>query len=278
MSSYRRRHHPHPASPARTASNYQPPPLVQSLTRRSGCITPPSLVPQELDQIKSPLFKLPEEILLLIYEQVIGNNVLHIVRRANHLGHATCSNKSSGSHDDCQDLKCRGTKLPNGVSVQDGHGRDSFIPLLQTCRKIYVDAINVLYTSNTFDFDCMESLISFSTCIVPHRFDCIQNVQLDLRFNYSHFFSEGTPSNDYSRWERMWRIIGSMKSLQHLWCRIVWWRTDLTGAEEARYLGELLQVGKLRVFEVTLPALKWNDPKDKELQGTFEVIRRQSSK
>lgn len=136
----------------------------------------------------------------------------------------------------------------------------------------------MLYISNTFDFDCMESLISFSTCILPHRFDSIQNLQLDLRFNYSHFFGEGTPTTDFSRWERMWRIIGSMKNLQYLRVGIIWWRTDLTGAEEARYLSELLQVGKLTVFEISLPELKWKDPKEKELEAMFEVVRRPARK
>lgn len=291
MSSYRRRSEPQTGSKHRKASNYQPPPLVQSLPRRKGYITPPELEIEKLDQLQSPLFTLPREVLLLIYEQVIGNNVLHIVRRPNKLSHATCCNNSSGSPDDCRDMKCRGIKLPNGVCVPDGRDYGDLLPLLRTCRKMqvtlhgllhrvnadkcrYIDAIQVLYTSNTFDFDCMESIISFSTCIIPHRFDSIKNIQLDLRFNYSHSFNEGTPSNDYARWERMWRIIGSMKNLQHLWCHITWWRTDLTGAEEARYLSELLQVGYLRVFEIRLPTLKWNDPKDKEIGGTFEVVRR----
>ncbi|KAE8450933.1 hypothetical protein EG329_005373 [Mollisiaceae sp. DMI_Dod_QoI] len=259
---------------SRKASNYQPPPIAPSLPPRRHRIISPLMDLQELEQPQSPFLRLPEEILLLIYEQVIGNNVLHIVRRSSGLAHATCSNDSSGSQDDCKGLKCRGTKLPNGVCLPNGRSHGAIIPLLQTCRKIYADAIEVLYTSNTFDFDCMEALISFSACVVPHRFDSIQNVQLDLQFNHSHYFGEGTPCNDYSRWERLWRIIGSMKHLQHLWVKISWWRTDLTGAEEARYLSEMLQVGKLKLFEVNLPALKWKDPKDKKLEGTFEVVRR----
>lgn len=142
----------------------------------------------------------------------------------------------------------------------------------EICR--YIDAVQVLYTSNTFDFDCMESLISFSTSILPHRFDSIQNIRLDLRFDQSHFFCEGTPTTDYTRWERMWRIIGSMKSLQHLWCRIIWWRPDITGAEEARYMSEMLQVGRLKLFEVSLPALKWDDEKEKHVEATFDIVRR----
>ncbi|KAF8852622.1 hypothetical protein BDZ45DRAFT_694930 [Acephala macrosclerotiorum] len=278
LSSYRvadiRRQFSGSPSQPKKASNYQPPPLAVPLARRKGAITPPLLEYEELDQAQSHLLRLPEEILLLIYEQVIGNNVLHIVRRSNGLAHATCSHHSAGNQDDCRDFKCRGTKLPNGVCMPNGRSHDGIIPLLQTCRKIYIDAVKVLYTSNTFDFDCMESLISFSTCILPHRFDSIQSLQLDLRFNYSHFFSEGTPTNDFSRWERMWRIVGSMKNLQRVWVRIIWWRTDLTGAEEARYLSELLQVGKLKVFEISLPELKWKDPKEKDLEATFKVIRR----
>ncbi|CZR57230.1 uncharacterized protein PAC_07120 [Phialocephala subalpina] len=266
------------SSKPKKASNYQPPPLAVSLPRRKGAITPPSLDYEERDHTRSPLFKLPREILFLIYEQVIGDTILHIVRRSNGLAHAMCCNNSSGSQEDCRDFKCRGTKLPNGVCMPNGRSHTGILPLLQTCRKIYIDAVQVLYISNTFDFDCMESLISFSTCILPHRFDSIQNLQLDLRFNYSHFFGEGTPTTDFLRWERMWRIIGSMKNLQYLRVRIIWWRTDLTGAEEARYLSELLQVGKLKVFEISLPELKWKDPKEKELEAMFEVVRRPARK
>lgn len=282
-----------PPKPKKKASNYQPPPLAQSLARRKGAITPPPLDYEELDQTQSPLLRLPENVLLLIYQQVIGNNLLHIVRRSNGLAHAVC-NDSSGSQDDCRDFNCRGMKLPNGVCLPNKRSHYGIIPLLQTCRKMwvplfappnqcsqlyrYIGAVKVLYTSNTFDFDCMESLISFSTCILPHRFDSIQNIQLDLRFNYSHYFGEGTPTTDYTRWERMWRIIGSMKNLQHLRMRIVWWRPDLTGAEEARYLSELLQVGKLKTFEISLPELKWKDTKEKDVEATFEVIRRPATK
>jgi hypothetical protein len=65
-----------------------------------------------------------------------------------------------------------------------------------------------------------------------------------------------------------------MKNLQYLKCRIIWWRTDITGAEEKRYMSEILQVGRLRVFEVTLPSLKWDDEKEKHAEAAFEIVRR----
>lgn len=138
MSSYRRRivaDIQQSGSPK--ASSYQSPPLYPTLPRRQRCLTPPLFDPQELEQTQSPLFILPRELLLLIYEQVLGNNVLHIVRRSNKLGHAPCKINSSGFQDDCKEFNCRGVKFPNGVCVPNGFSRDRIIPLLQTCRKMY---------------------------------------------------------------------------------------------------------------------------------------------
>ena len=64
----------------------------------------------------------------------------------------------------------------------------------------YIDAARVLYSSSIFDFDCMETLISFSNAIVPCRFDSIISLQLDFRFALSIYFSEATPQNDLARW------------------------------------------------------------------------------
>ncbi len=111
----------------------------------------------------------------------------------------------------------------------------------------------MLYSFNIFDFDCMETLISFSNAVVPARFDSIVSLQLDFRFSLSQYFSEATPQNDLARWERTWRIIGSMKSLQFLWVRIAWPKPEITVREERRFMEPLCQVGVLNCFEVSLP-------------------------
>ena len=117
----------------------------------------------------------------------------------------------------------------------------------------YIDASRVLYSSNIFDFDSMETLISFCNAIVPARFDSIISLQLDFRFPLSLYFHEATPQNDLARWERTWRIIGSMKSLQFLWVRIAWPKQEMTVREERRFIEPLSQVGELNRFEVSLP-------------------------
>lgn len=124
----------------RKISNYQPPPLTRSLPRRRGCITPPLMEePEEVfEQRQSLLLQLPEEVLGLIFEKVIGGNVLHIVRRSNTLSHATCKAEDPRDGGECRYLKCRGSKLPNGVCVPDKIDHDNFLALLQTCRKMLV--------------------------------------------------------------------------------------------------------------------------------------------
>jgi hypothetical protein len=116
----------------------------------------------------------------------------------------------------------------------------------------YSGAVKVLYSSNIFDFDSMETLITFSTAVVPARFDSIVSLQLDFRFPLSLYFHEATPQNDSARWERTWRIIGSMKSLQFLWVRVSWPKTEMTVRQERRFMEPLCQVGELKCFEVSL--------------------------
>jgi hypothetical protein len=140
MSSYRKVK-PKPA--LKKISNYQPPPLTPALARRSSCLTPPPQTQEEeeegvreFEQKQSPLFRLlPEEVSLLIYEEVIGKRVIHVVRRNRSLGHATCLSEN-GDQDKCREVRCRGTKLPNGVCVLERRNHDSFVALLQTCRKM----------------------------------------------------------------------------------------------------------------------------------------------
>jgi len=113
--------------------------------RRERCLTPPPfgkaiLQPNQLiEQTQSPLFKLPEELLLLIYEHVIGYNLFHIVRKTKQfqLGHVPCKNNLPRSQEECKENECRGFKIPTGLHVRPaGPGHGSLIQLLQTCRKV----------------------------------------------------------------------------------------------------------------------------------------------
>ncbi len=133
-------------------------------------------------------------------------------------------------------------------------------------------AIDILYKTNTFDFDSMETLIVFFTTVPPHRFNTIQKLQLDFRFHLSVNLKEKTPLDDFERWQRTWNIIAGMEALRHLWVSISW-PLVLIAADEARFIGELAQVKGLRHFEVSLSPVRGSDWE--RFEGEFTIIRKQ---
>ncbi|KAH7419199.1 hypothetical protein BKA64DRAFT_9821 [Cadophora sp. MPI-SDFR-AT-0126] len=244
----------------RSKSNYQPPPITPSLPKRERAISPSPTNKKDLllhDQDQSPLFRLPKEVLDLICEHAVGNRLVHIMRRpTGGLGHEVCKLGNESSPNACKEQQCRGVKLATGRYAKSSQPGENFVALLQTCRKLYVAAIRVLYETTIFDFDSMESLITLSTSTLPHRYDSIQHLSFDFRFATSHHFKEGSPASDWARWERTWRVIGSMKGLKTLRARIEWHKEDAGVVTERRWLDELIQVTGLEVFELELPGLR----------------------
>ena len=90
----------------------------------------------------------------------------------------------------------------------------------------YSEAINILYSNNVFNFDSLESFVSFSCEILPQRLDSVRRIQLDFRFNFSVLYTECTPRTNWQRWERTWRIIASMVALQEVTNEILLARDD----------------------------------------------------
>ncbi|PQE33540.1 ankyrin repeat protein [Rutstroemia sp. NJR-2017a WRK4] len=235
---------------------------------------------------------LPKEVRLLIYEKVLGGRVLHIVRRTKQLGHVPCKRGDLEKEESCRALGCRGSKEYNGYYASNGEGHGDLIQMLQVCRRLYTEAIPILYSTNTFDFDSMETVLSFSNLIPSHRFDTIQAISLNFQFRTSNQYNESS-SNNTPRWERTWMVIGSMKSLQELSAVIVWPRIMPSWQHELRLLEPLRMVTGLKMFDVQLVELtqeaKGFDPKVKykhlgkvvggddvesEEQLPFRIIRR----
>lgn len=84
------------------------------------------------NQSESWLFKLPKNVRSQIYSNVLGNRVLHIVRRHTKLGHKSCS--TDASPEACLLAQCRGSKTEYGIYRDSGDG--NLVQILQTCRKM----------------------------------------------------------------------------------------------------------------------------------------------
>ncbi|TGO26260.1 hypothetical protein BPAE_0063g00290 [Botrytis paeoniae] len=228
---------------------------------------------------------LPSEVRMEIYKWVLGGRVLHIIRRKDKLGHVVCkcdrrdSDVGTREEDACIVAGCRGVKIPGGSGVHErvGEGSGSLLQLLQVCRRIYSEAISLLYSTNTFNFDSMEAFISFSNEILPRRFDSITSVTLDFSFDTSSLYNESS-SNDVPRWERTWMIIGSMKSLTSLKATIIWPRKIPAWSHELRLLEPLNMVGILGKDAKGAKGKGKDGERRPEDKDAFEVRLRELSK
>ncbi|KAH8802719.1 hypothetical protein F5884DRAFT_480252 [Xylogone sp. PMI_703] len=135
---------------------------------------PPVREPQRTeDQLQSPFFQLPLEIRRQIYEEVLAGHVFHIyfVPAYRRLSHTRCKNRSPV----CTGEICRArVKVPE---MRDEWGNASLLHMLQTCRKIYSEAIEILYKQNTFDFDSLNGVLQLSRTILPSRMKMVKSVQ-----------------------------------------------------------------------------------------------------
>ncbi|KAF7912061.1 hypothetical protein BELL_0299g00090 [Botrytis elliptica] len=228
---------------------------------------------------------LPLEVRMEIYKWVLGGKVLHIIRRKDKLSHVVCkcdrkdSDVGTREEDACIVAGCRGVKILGGSGVHEriGERSGSLIQLLQVCRRIYSEAISLLYSTNTFNFDSMESFISFSNEILPHRFDSITSVTLDFSFDTSSLYNESS-SNDVPRWERTWMIVGSMKSLKSLKATIIWPRIIPAWSHELRLLEPLNMVGILGKDAKDGKGKSKDDKRRPENKDGFEVRLRELTK
>ena len=77
---------------------------------------------------------------------------------------------------------------------------------------------------NTFSFSSFDPIISFSTSILPYRFNQIQSLDIDISFVFLKFdptSSNWAGYNDKLVWERAWRVIASMRGLRDINVKLV---------------------------------------------------------
>ncbi|KAJ5776223.1 uncharacterized protein N7511_001234 [Penicillium nucicola] len=153
-------------------------------------------------QSQSPLFKtLPAEIRLLIWEHYVCDRKLHIVRTKWRQGREARSRivgvQCHEKHEICPcSHRCWGqlARRPAGGCVGGGRGsrevsgyeddewkidtRVGFVSLLQTCRLIYTETIDMIYRHNVFLFNHADTIVDLPGIILPRRLSLIRTVQL----------------------------------------------------------------------------------------------------
>jgi hypothetical protein len=132
------------------------------------------------DQWQSPFFKLPLELRQEIYKQVLGDSNVHITRAVT-LHHLRCKCVSCPGYASYFDYGTawKRTWVCDG-SKYDYDGDRLSIALLGTCRRVYAEAVNVLYSSNTFTFQNAEVLRGFLGLLSPGSRSSLATVHMDV--------------------------------------------------------------------------------------------------
>jgi hypothetical protein len=221
---------------------------------------PPELPPRRRRLSKSSihpqtcalLTRLPVELRIMIYEEVLGHSILHVVSLPGRMGVYKCPIPYPADSDyrrTCIPLKrtfstdgVRHPFLP--ASMGELYPKRSFpisqLPLLQTCRQIYVEAIDILYSTNTFDFEHPEYFIWFVRTIRPSKLATISSLQIMWH----------PATYDLRQWSDMCAIISTqMLGLKYLSVWLSDWDLD-QAPQQDRLVAPLLWVRGLREFNL----------------------------
>lgn len=172
--------------------------------------------PQKL----SPFFeKLPLEIRHQIYICVFQDDapLVHIVHRRGRrrLGHLRCRGTYSGTrwlYASC--WSCKANTAADWYPSHRGDRTDGgVLPLLRSCRKLYAEAIDILYRSLTFAMANLTTMILFSLTVLPQRLNAVRRLQLTYTLRNSRHWREIL---DFSEWRKACGILSRMSALEEL--------------------------------------------------------------
>ncbi|EEQ88314.1 uncharacterized protein BDCG_03434 [Blastomyces dermatitidis ER-3] len=182
------------------------------------------------DQASSPLFKLSAELRQMIYRKVLSWHQFAIMRIRSYSVAKQGGAKGKAKPSRLSHLKYsaeseRGRKFlqnppwlrryfgivgirpsPLNRDFEPNVPGEELLPLVKSCRRIYLEAIDLLYSSNTFHFYHEDDFLAFSRSILPQRMEKITSVHL-------HYFPDyySIASNP-----QLVRVIPTMRDLQLL--------------------------------------------------------------
>jgi hypothetical protein len=223
--------------------------------------------------------RLPIELRRMVYEYVMGAEIVHLTLSAKkkRFGHFLCNSEGDGREYMCRVLVFgkKGSRLYSGGPT-----------MLRACRRMYVllsspndydgigktnrilqlrysEAIPYLYSAHTFSLLHITHLLYLPSSIPQPRLDSIRTLHVRWAIRALPYLRRG-PANrlvyreDTVNWEKAWAIIAGMQGLRHL--RVVLidpspqqlWATRWLDVEET-LLDSVRMVTKPRDAVVVLP-------------------------
>ena len=200
------------------------------------------------------LQKLPIELRLLVYSHVIGNDRFRLITIPWKVVAALdIDGNLSMNHEHFKltNLIFRTTPLPSNGNA-----------LLMSCRQVYSEAVDLLYSSNTFVLHDFHTLETFAKSVPPQRLNAIRKLEIYYSpvtgIQYQH---EWTSHYDLPRdLDWIWKVVVGMQGLRDLAIVLEAYSTLILEDEdreacEVRRLSPLLQLRGLSTFSLELTYL-----------------------
>ncbi|KAL8727088.1 MAG: hypothetical protein Q9166_006275 [cf. Caloplaca sp. 2 TL-2023] len=133
--------------------------------------------------------------------------------------------------------------------------------LLRTCRQVYQEAINLLYSGNTFVIKDMRILDYFFKSVPSQRLNAIRSLRISVRRMGYHkmIVGEKTRKSKLQEWHDAWKAIAAMEHLTMLNVHIEY---RMSGSEETDQsdfqdvLSALIEIKGIKNFELDF-GLSW---------------------
>lgn len=240
----------------------------------------------------------------MIYQGVFANETVHIVPLDRRLGSFLCTCPTSSdmlwsSQHACWNRQHTRKDHPTYGMPSLYSDRDTGInvlPLLLTCRTIYSESINFLYSSWTFDFRHLDAVLKLAFSVLPQRLNAITSLHLDGVFhdNYGDWNHGLQYVSDYHRkrfsvtdndlavgggvWEATCQVLSGLSGLKRLHLDIACERfyifllDEYHGIREERVFGPLREITQCDTFGIEVD---WPDTEGfKKEDAPFQLKRR----
>lgn len=195
------------------------------------------------------LTHLPLEIRQEIYSYVVAGDLKHVVRKGNKLAHVRCILSWEPDFSRACRPAAVGTchaKASRLASTSNGN-----VALLRTCRQVYAEAVELMYSGNAFDFDHQDLFLHFSASVLPQRLAVIRRLHLDVEIP-AILLNLTLDGPSPRAWGYMWMVVGRyMPGLKHLNMRIIGGHeTPYLTLADSSWMDSIVQVRNLKTFRV----------------------------
>lgn len=206
------------------------------------------------------LSRLPLELRQKIWREINGDYLLHLnlIPNSDYGSHLRCYacrafNKSATPTGEDTQPRCQGSQKEPCFFFGPPQTLSSALSLLLTSRQIYIEAVDLLYATNTFSIDALEPLQMFIKW-TGQRVQSVQTVHVNIAMWKIRCRSINIPSPEaFTEWTLFWQLLAKhFTGLLHV--RLDVYGTSREGFQQSD-VQPLQKISGLKTFDLAV----WRD-------------------